>query len=320
MNVKYHMCALGTALLVLAAGCAQQDSQSQSGAALPETESAKSAASSPVSSQEAPPPNLTPDGFPEQLEVTPTLLDQSQMQISNAVISDMDELFIHFQFSTGGDEKNASVELVGIPDELSDYIRKEKLCSLIFYDEDGTTRAMLSPSAQDFSTSMFLSYHPVLEDWAVLHPKSGVCVYQDQYAYLEQYETAKAEGRDYTAPWEAFYPGEVNDWLRSPMETRGYIVPTQQLSNVAVWDLTYSADLKLEAEKTLEWAYLEPHHILTVKTFGDFGQGMVSFRAPDGQWYFIQYGYNGKHGGMYYQLSEEPPALSEDQIYPWQTK
>lgn len=165
-------------------------------------------------------------------------------------------------------------------------------------------------------------YHPVLNCWGVAEVDAGVVVYQDDIAQegWDTYEKAQNYDTGVPTKWEHLYPGEMTEWLRSPLETRGFIVPLNEIYNVNVWEFEDFENLQ---PSKIHWDKVSKDQLIVVKAFGDFGHGMVTWQDKNDRWFFLNYGYDGwgAYGGMFYRIdSQLPPHLKHAGVtVPWAT-
>ena len=239
---------------------------------------------------------------------------------------ELSQIFLELRENPQDEEPSGDIVLflVRAPEALWAEIESNGDLKAVFYEHDGGNYAELSATGNDSAKALFL-YHPVLKEWALLETQYGVMVYQDNGLDWEAWQRSQeAGGQEFRTSWEHLYPGEMNDWLRSYMESRGFIVPITEIYNVGTWGHNDIGSFKLE-RLTPDIAKVTQNQLIVVKTFGDFGWGMLSYQTPDKKWHFIEYGYDGwgGFGGMWYKIIDDIPSdyiTYDSEDVPWAQK
>lgn len=112
----------------------------------------------------------------------------------------------------------------------------------------------------------------------------------------------------------------MSDWLRSPLESRGWIVPLDKIYNVSTWTHEEQGSNRLE-RLTPAWDAVDKTQAIVVKTFGDFGWGLTVFQDEAGKWFFMEYGFDGlgAHGDLWYYVTDVPrwSFSGKTETLPW---
>lgn len=163
-------------------------------------------------------------------------------------------------------------------------------------------------------------YHPVLNNWDVVEEAPGVVIYQDDKIDFEAWQVTQNAGETWHTHWEHLYPGEITDWLCSPMESRGWIVPLDKVYNLSTW--THE---ELGSDRLVRLTPVLPEvtstQVVVMKTFGDFGWGLAAFQDAAGKWYFMEYGFDGlgTHGDLWYVITDilRRDFTGKEEALPW---
>ena len=138
----------------------------------------------------------------------------------------------------------------------------------------------------------------------------GITVYQDvgDQAEWEAMVAADENNEPWRTKWEHLYPGEMDDWLRSPIEARFFIVPFTSIYNVNTWSHDDAGSFQL-VKLEPQWDEVTNEQLLVLKTFGDFGWALLTYQNADGQWFFVEHGWDGwgAYGGMWYRIYNKLP-------------
>lgn len=200
--------------------------------------------------------------------------------------------------------------LVRAPETLWQGIENGGDLKACFYERDNAVYADVCLADDDSVKAVYL-YHPMLREWAILETAHGVMVYQENWLEWDEWQASQANdgNQEFRTNWEHLYPGEMDDWLRSPMESRGFIVPITEIYNVGTWSHNEVGSFKLE-RLTPDIPKVTKDQLMVVKTFGDFGWGMLSYQTADQKWHFIEYGYDGwgGFGGLWYKIIDDAPS------------
>lgn len=229
-----------------------------------------------------------------------------------------------FQFKNGDKTGVAVLYLVRAPQSLMEFLSFAPEFIVTFYDKGDQTWAGVSQGINKNAEISYL-YHSTLNAWGTVEPAAGIVFYQDEMnEEWDTYEKAQSFDTTVPTPWEHLYPGEMDDWLRSPLESRGFIVPATEIYNVGTWSHDEVGSFRLE-RLTPDLPKVSKDQLMVVKAFGDFGWGMLSYQTADQKWHFIEYGYDGwgAYGGMWYKIIDDTPSdyiTYDPATVPWTQK
>lgn len=217
--------------------------------------------------------------------------------------------FLCFTFAAANENRTACLPTVRAPQAFWQNLNAANALTLTFYDENQTTYAVAASGQNNPDSSIKYMYHPVLKTWGVVEEAYGIVVFQDDKGEYNTFEAAQRFDTSVPTSWEHLYPGEISKWLRSPLESRCFIVPLTAIYTADTWADSEFASFKL-ARLTPTLPKVTGNQLIVLKTMGDFGWGLLTYQNAAGQWFFMEYGFDGwgVFGGMWYRLHNAPPA------------